>query len=173
MAISLYDISVASYLQTVGAFAGILDKGSAHFAEQGIDPDGIVQTRLHPDMLPFSFQVHSVVHHSLGALKGLESGEFAPPSGLAELDYAGFQGLVGDTLTALEGYAPDAVNALQGGDLTFALGEHKLPFTAEDFVLTFSLPNLHFHAATAYDILRMQGVPLGKRDFMGRMRMKR
>jgi uncharacterized protein len=173
MTISLYDISVASYLQTVGAIAGILDKGSAHFAEHCVDPDGIVQTRLHPDMLPFSFQVHSVVHHSLGALKGLESGEFGPPAGLADLDYAGFQRLVAETLAALERYTPDAVNALQGGDVSFVLGEHKLPFTAEEFVLSFSLPNLHFHAATAYDILRMQGVPLGKRDFMGRLRMKR
>lgn len=172
MTISLYDISVASYLQATGAVADFLEKGRGHFAEQGIDPETIVQTRLYPDMLPFSFQVHSVVHHSLGALKGLESGEFAPPAGLAELDYAGFQGLIADTRAALEGYTPDTVNALQGGDMAFVAGERRLPFTAEDFVLSFSLPNLYFHAATTYDILRMQGVPLGKRDFMGRMRMK-
>ena len=48
----------------------------------------------------------------------------------------------------------------------------KLPFTAENFLLSFSLPNFYFHATTAYDILRHKGVPIGKRDFMGRMRMK-
>ena len=48
----------------------------------------------------------------------------------------------------------------------------KLLFTVEDFLLSFSIPNLHFHATTAYDILRMKGVPLGKRDYLGRIRVK-
>ena len=54
----------------------------------------------------------------------------------------------------------------------FQAGERKLPFTAEGFLMSFSLPNFYFHATTAYGILRHKGVPLGKRDFMGRMRMK-
>jgi len=53
----------------------------------------------------------------------------------------------------------------------FKLGANQMPFTTENFVLSFSLPNLYFHATTAYDILRMKGVPLGKRDFLGQMRM--
>ena len=57
-------------------------------------------------------------------------------------------------------------------DVVFALGDHKLPFTAEGFLMSFSLPNFYFHATTAYDILRTNGVPLGKRDFMGRLNMK-
>ena len=62
---------------------------------------------------------------------------------------------------------------LEGKDLLFKFGDFKVPFVAEDFVLSFSLPNLHFHATTAYDILRMKGVPLGKRDYTGPMRIKR
>jgi hypothetical protein len=54
----------------------------------------------------------------------------------------------------------------------FQLGERKMPFTAEGFLMSFSLPNLHFHATTAYDILRMKGAPIGKRDYTGRVRMK-
>jgi len=54
----------------------------------------------------------------------------------------------------------------------FKLGPNSMPFVAEDFILTFSLPNFYFHATTAYDILRSKGVPLGKKDFLGRMRMK-
>jgi hypothetical protein len=50
---------------------------------------------------------------------------------------------------------------------------NKLPFTGGDFLLSFSIPNFHFHATTAYDILRTQGVPIGKRDYMGPLRMKR
>lgn len=172
MAVSLYDISIQSYLQSVGAVVGILEKGKAHCEAEGIDLDDVVQTRLHPDMLPFSFQVHSVAHHSLGAIQGIEAGEFRPPSNLAELDYAGFQDLMAKTHAELDGYSRKQVDALEGRDLVFVAGERKLPFTAEGFVLSFSLPNVHFHAATAYDILRMKGVPLGKRDFMGRMQMK-
>ena len=64
------------------------------------------------------------------------------------------------------------VDALQGKDVTFQLPTMKIPFTVEGFLLSFSLPNFYFHATTAYDILRTKGVPLGKRDFLGRMRIK-
>ena len=172
MAISLYDISIAAYKQTLGAVVGFLEKGRNHCEAEGIDLDGIVQTRLYDDMLPFSFQVHSVVHHSLGAIKGVKAGVFEPPKDLPDLDYAGLKKKVANTLETLDEYTPEKVNALEGCDMVFQIGDRKVPFTAEHFILSFSLPNLHFHAATAYDILRMQGVPLGKRDFMGQLRVK-
>ena len=59
-----------------------------------------------------------------------------------------------------------------GKDVVFEVRDMKLPFTTEGFLLSFSLPNFYFHAATAYDILRTKGVPLGKRDFLGKMRLK-
>ena len=65
---------------------------------------------------------------------------------------------------------PADVNALEGKDVVFQIRDTKIPFTAEGFVQSFSLPNFYFHATTAYDILRSKGVPLGKRDFLGRMR---
>ena len=64
------------------------------------------------------------------------------------------------------------MNALEGKDVTFQFKDFKLPFTAENFLLSFSLPNFYFHATTAYDILRHKGVPLGKRDFTGKLRLK-
>jgi hypothetical protein len=63
------------------------------------------------------------------------------------------------------------VNALEGRDVTFQMRDFKIPFTAENFLMSFSLPNFYFHATTAYDILRSKGVPLGKRDYMGRMKL--
>ena len=84
----------------------------------------------------------------------------------------GLQGLVTETREMLSALTPEMVNALGGKDVIFQLGEHKLPFTAEGFLMSFSLPNFYFHATTAYDILRTNGVPLGKRDFMGRLKMK-
>ena len=171
MAISLYDVSVPSYLQILAALSGVLDRGASFCAEKGIDPQTFVETRLFPDMLPLSFQISSVSHHSMGAIEGAKTGVFVPPSN-PDRDYAGLQKLIADTRSTLEGLKPDDVNALEGRDMIFQLGETKLPFVVEDFILTFSLPNFHFHATTAYDILRTKGVPLGKRHYLGKMRMK-
>jgi len=172
MAISLYDISVASYLQSLGAVASFLEKGRVYCVENNIDLAEVVGTRLHPDMLPFHFQIISVVHHSMGTVRSLTSGELGAPSGFPDFDYEGLQGLVKDTIAELKTYTPDLVNVLAENDVTFVLGDTKLPFTASNFVLSFSHPNVYFHAATAYDILRSKGVPVGKLDFMGVPRLK-
>ncbi|MEX0942624.1 MAG: DUF1993 domain-containing protein [Pseudomonadales bacterium] len=172
MSVSLYEVSVESYLQAVGAVAHFLEKGKTYCEENGIDLGEVVETRLFPDMLPFRFQLVSVGHHSLGSIQGIEAGAFSPPGSGDGLDYAGLQNLIIDAKAGLEALTQDDVNAYGGKEVIFEIGDRKIPFTAENFVMTFSLPNLYFHAATAYDILRMKGVPLGKRDFMGRLRMK-
>lgn len=172
MAISLYDLSVPTFLQTLGGVEGFLGRGLAHCKEKNIDPNEIVETRLYADMLPFRFQVLAVAHHSRGAMRGIKEGLFAPPASTPPLDYAGLQGVVTEARQELEKLTPADVNALDGKDVIFQLRDMKLPFRAAEFLLSFSLPNFHFHATTAYDILRMKGVPLGKRDYLGKMRMK-
>ena len=97
---------------------------------------------------------------------------FGPPAQFPDLDYGGLHGLINDAQEALAKVTPDEVNALEGGDMRFEFGDFKIPFTAEGFILSFSLPNFLFHATTTYDILRMQGVPLRKSDFLGAMRIK-
>jgi hypothetical protein len=172
MAVSLYDLSVTNYLQTLGGMESFLARGLTHLQENKIDPNEIVETRLYPDMLPFRFQVLAVAHHSMGAMSGIKAGLFAPPVQLPPLDYAGLQKAVTEAREALQKLTPADVNALEGKDVTFQIRDTKIPFTAESFVQSFSLPNFYFHATTAYDILRSKGVPLGKRDFLGRMRLK-
>ena len=173
MTISLYDVSVANYLQGLAGLSGVLDKGLAYCKETGIDPETIVETRLIADMQPFRFQVHQVTRHSLGAIQGLKAGQFGPGmAGKPDDSYAALQALVAETLLALQKLTPAEVNAHTGADMMFAAGERRVPFTAEGFILSFSLPNFYFHATTTYDILRMKGVPVGKRDYMGGLRMK-
>ena len=171
MAVSLYDLTVPSYLQTLGAIEGVLSKGAAYCKEKNIDPNEIVETKLAPDMLPFRFQIVAVAHHSAGAIKGAKAGAFGPPAA-STADYAGLQKLVTEAREALEKAKPDEVNSCEGKDVIFSVGDRKIPFTAEGFLQTFSLPNFYFHATTAYDILRSKGVPLGKRDFLGKMQIK-
>ena len=172
MPISLYDLTVPTYLQTLGAGAGFMEKGLGHCREHGLDPEKLVEARIHPDMLPLRFQIHSVAHHSAGAMAALESGVFRPDRGDPKTNYAALQAEIAAARAALEALTPGAVNAHEGGTVMFEAGERKLPFTAAGFVLSFSLPNFHFHAATGYDILRGQGVALGKRDYMGALRLK-
>jgi hypothetical protein len=172
MTVSLYDMSVANYVQTVDAVTGFLGKGLEHCTGCGLDAAKIVEARLAEDMLPLKFQIVSVAHHSLGAIEGMKTGVFAPPGRPGQLDYQGLQKLMTDTADALKRLSREEVDALSGRDMVFQIGERKVPFTTDNFLLSFSLPNFYFHATTAYDILRTNGVPLGKRDFLGRLRIK-
>jgi uncharacterized protein len=171
MATSFYDLSIGTYLQTLGGVIGFLEKGRAHCEASGIDLNDVVATRLYPDMHPFRFQVFTVEHMTRGALSALESGRFSPPGPLPELDYAGLQRLVADAHADLSKVTRESVDALEDRQVTFQIGDFKMLFTAPNFVLSFSLPNLFFHATTAYDMLRMKGVPIGKANFLGPMRI--
>jgi hypothetical protein len=171
MSTSLYDISVPSYLQVLGGVASVMQKTADHYQENGMDLGELVSKQLQPDMLPFSFQINSVKHHSLGAIEGLQRGELNPPPSLGELDFAGLQGLVSDAIAGLEALDAEQVNAMSGKEVFFRMGDFEIPFTAENFVLSFSLPNLHFHATTAYDMARISGVQIGKMDYLGQMRV--
>ncbi len=173
MALSLYDVSVGTFLQVLGGVETVLARGLSHFEENSLVPSEIIDTRLHPDMLPFRFQVIAVAHHSAGAIQGVKTGTFGPPTAMPSADYAGLQKLVTGAREELQKVTAEEINDLAGKDVVFEIRDTKIPFVAEDFLLSFSLPNFYFHATTTYDILRMKGVPLGKRDFLGRMRIKR
>lgn len=169
MSVSLYDLSIGSYTQIVEAMLGVMKKGAEHCKAEGVDLAEVVATRLYPDMANFHFQVTSLTHHSLGAIEGLKSGSFGPPA-YPDCGYSELQAMTEKTLAELRAQKPDEIEALAGGQVVFRLGDNEIPFTAENFVLSFSMPNFYFHATTAYDILRSKGVPLGKRDFLGAIR---
>jgi hypothetical protein len=170
MAVTLYDATVPSFLQVLGSLRGVLEKGLAHAKATGLDPDDLVQARLIADMFPLSLQVENVARHSQGALQDAARGAFTMPQGAVEYDYAHLQLLLADAETAVSGWTCEAVNALEGREVVMDTGAHKIPFTAEAFLLSFSLPQLYFHAITAYDILRANGAPIGKVDYLGRLR---
>ena len=172
MPVSLFDGTVARFEQTLSATLGFLEKGRTHCKENGVNLDDIVETSLHPDMRPFRFQVISTVHHSAGALVGVKKGEFSPPE-TADQNYEVLQGMVEGALKEIQGIDRGELEARGGADLTFRMGKNSIPFTVEDFLLSFSIPNFYFHATTTYDILRSQGVPVGKMDFLGNLQVKR
>ncbi|MDH7973318.1 DUF1993 domain-containing protein [Sphingomonas sp. AR_OL41] len=170
MATSLYDLSVATFLQTVGAVAGFLEKTAGHCAATGTDPDDLVNARLYPDMAPFHFQIECVANHSVSSLEAIRDGIFAPPALVGAVPFAALQARIALTKATLRGFIPDEVDGWAGKALDLQIGPRRLAFTAETYILSFALPHFHFHAVTAYDILRLGGVPLGKRDYEGRLR---
>jgi hypothetical protein len=173
MTISLYDVSVLSYIQSLEAVGGFLDKAHAYCIEHGYDPEQVVETRVFLDMRPFRYQIQAVAHHSLGAVNAIKSGQFQPPAMPRPThDYAGLQALIAETLAALRKVTREEIDSRIDADVTFQTKDSERRFKAQDFVLSFSLLNFHFHATTAYNILRSLGIPVGKRDFMGSTRLK-
>jgi hypothetical protein len=172
MAFSLYAATIPPYQQTLGAITGLLVAAETFCAEKQLAPQEIIDARLAADMLPFAYQVKSTAVHSLGSIEGVRRGVFAPDMTPPPQTFAALKARIAETLAALAAITPAEIDGFVGRDMCFEFRERRLPFTAEDFLLSFSLPNFYFHAATAYDILRWKGAPIGKRDFMGRLRLK-
>ena len=172
MPISLYDAIIPSYLQILGAVGGLLDKAEAFCNERQMQPSELVQARLADDMLPFTYQVKSCAVHSLGAIEGVRRGVFSPDTTTPPVDIAGLKARIADALDGISNINPAEVDGFIGQDMRFEFGDRHLDFSAENFLFSFSQPNFYFHATTAYDILRHLGVTIGKRDFIGRPRLK-
>lgn len=170
MAVSFYDLSVPTFLQTIRAVGGFLDRAVLHCSDTGIDPDDFVEARLFDDMAPFHFQIEAAWHHAVSGLEAAKTGIFDPPALLGPVPFSNLRTMIGNAETALAVLNPDEVNCWAGKELDLQIGPRRLAFTSETLILSFSLPNFHFHAVTAYDILRSRGVPLGKRDYEGQLR---
>tara|TARA_B100001175_G_scaffold239246_1_gene205525 strand:- start:197 stop:721 length:525 start_codon:yes stop_codon:yes gene_type:complete len=173
MTISLSNISVKTYLQLLPAASNIMQKAKAHFEEEGTNLQEIVDMRLYEDMATFSFQVFSIAHHSLGAINALKDGEFGPPNMPSGLDFESLHNMIKDAEAQLLEVSCDDIDKLLDGQVIFKMGDIRWPFTNEDFILSFSLPNFYFHLTTMYDMLRVKGLPLGKMDFVGQMRLNK
>ena len=172
MSISLYAASVGTFLQVMPAIAGLVDKAEAHCKARSLGDDALCGARLAPDMWDFAKQVMTTIQHSAGAVAALRSGTCGPDMSPAPQDFASLRKAVADAIAVLEAATPAEIDARDGGDVCFAYGDHRMEFTAADYVLTFALPNFYFHAAAAYAVLRNQGLQIGKMDFLGRPRLK-
>ena len=172
MSISLYDAVVRPYLQIMPGVDNFLNKGREHFASIGKDVNELVDSRIHPDMLPLHFQIVTLVHMSTGAITAAREHAFGAPDLTLAFDYDGLQGHLRAGLAELTALDATDVDALAGGDVTFRAGDVTLPFGTVDFFLSFAVPHFYFHVTTAYGILRMNGVPLGKADFLGQPRTR-
>ncbi|MGE0387107.1 MAG: DUF1993 family protein [Gammaproteobacteria bacterium] len=167
MALTMYQVSVPVLARVLENLIGILNKAAAHAAARKIDPSVLLNYRLAPDMFPLSRQIQVASDQAKGGaarLAGVEPVKF-------EDNEAGFDELIErlrKTIDYIRTFKPEQIDGAEDRAIAFRIGEHALSFRSGlTFLHGFTLPNLYFHAATAYDILRHCGVELGKRDFIG------
>lgn len=171
MPISLHAAFVPSALQMLGTTRALVDKAEEWCAAHSAEACDLIGCRLIDDMLAFDYQVKSVATHTAGAIAGAKTGLFTPDMSDPPASFDGLRAKLDEAVAALEAESAETMEPLIGTNVDFAFkGQVLISFDAEEFLLTFSQPNFYFHAATAYDILRMKGVEIGKRDFLGAMR---
>jgi uncharacterized protein len=172
MTFSLYEATIPGFLQGLAALGSVLDIAEAHCTEKGLAPADLIQARLIEDMFPFAYQITSSAHHSLGAIAGVRQGVFSPDLTPPPESFAALRQKITTAHTTLASIDRSEVNGFIGQDMRFEFGQRRMEFTAENFLLSFSMPNFYFHATTAYDILRMKGLPLTKKIYLGVPRLK-
>lgn len=168
MGISFYEQSVATYLRILDNVADELKKGVDFAKENNLELSDFVHARLFDDMAALHFQVVTVCLHSWGALQGMRDGTFAPPPSFgSDKSYAELQALVDEARNGVASFSEADANKLPEKSLIFVAGGREMHYTNQKFLAIYSLPNLYFHAVTTHSILRMLGVPLRKREFLG------
>ena len=168
MSFTLYDAFVPTTRQLIGALPGVIAKARAHVAETGGNDADLIGARLAEDMWPLPWHVRSCWVHSSYALDQLRGTEFTPDFTNIPDSWDAMLEMIAEADARLAETTKEEITAIATREIAFVLGgETRFALPGERFLLGFNLPNFQFHATTFYDILRMKGVPLSKRDYMG------
>jgi uncharacterized protein len=164
---SFYDASVPAFLQILGSLSGILGKAEAHCKARNIQPEVLLGSRLYPDMLPLSKQIQLACDFATKGCARLTHSE-VPSTPDTEKSFEELKARLGKTADYVKAFKPAQFEGADSRDVTFPAGPDKtMTVKGQQFLSHFALPNFYFHAATAHDILRHNGVEIGKRDFLG------
>jgi uncharacterized protein len=166
MSLSMYQASVPAFVQMLNNLSVILDKAEAHAQDRKIESEVLLNYRLAPDMLPFVRQIQIAADLAKGAAARL-AGVEVPKHDDTEKTFGDLKARITNTVTFVQSIQPSDIDGSEDRQITLTLGEHKLNFKGQPYLVHFVMPNFYFHCTTAYDILRHCGVELGKRDFIG------
>ena len=168
MPISMHQAAISVFTRSLAALDAILDKAVAHAEAKKLDPDALLTARLFPDMFSFTKQVQLTTDFAKGAasrLTGVEIPKYADD----EKTFAELKARIAKTIAYLNAFKPEQFDGSDDKEITFPAGPDKsLTLPGSRYLLGVAHPNFYFHLTTAYDILRHNGVELGKRDFIGR-----
>tara|TARA_B110000305_G_C19178600_1_gene510849 strand:+ start:106 stop:600 length:495 start_codon:yes stop_codon:yes gene_type:complete len=163
----MYTSSVPVVTHFLKNLSAILEKGEDFCKEKEIDQAVIVNSRLAPDMFTLARQVQIACDVAKGCGARL-SGTESPKHEDTEATFAELQARIQKTIEFLESVPADSIDGSEDKEIKFKAGPYELEFTGQSYLNTFALPNLYFHITTAYNILRHNGVAVGKMDFLGR-----
>jgi hypothetical protein len=166
VAITIYDQLVPVFTQMLNALDNVLTKAEADAEARKFDPQVFINGRLAPDMLPLTRQVQIMTDQAKGGasrLAGLEPPKWADE----ERNFAELHARIAKTIAHLKTFKPEHFDGAETRSVELKFPNGTLNFTGKDYFLGFVIPNFYFHYTTAYAILRHNGVPIGKTDFIG------
>ena len=166
MSVSMYESSIPIFVRYLDNLSAILTKAAAHCVTKNIDQSVLVNARLYPDMLPLTRQVHiacGVVTAGSARLAGLE----LPYNEGGDTTFAELQNRIAGAKQYLLAMPADQIDGTEDKVVTLAPGPKESKFPGRSYLGLWALPSLYFHITTAYNILRHNGVELGKVDFLG------
>ena len=166
MKISMFQASVPRFINTLGNLSRILDKAQAHTDARKLDPSVLTNDRLFPDMLPMTSQVQIACDAAKGAVARLAGAEI-PVHEDTEQTLAELKARIAKAMAFIESITPAQVDGTEDKEIVIKRGDKETRYTGMQFLLGQALPNFYFHVTTAYDILRHNGVEIGKRDYIG------
>ena len=166
MSLSMHSTSIPYFVRALKNLSAILEKGAAHAQEHDIDPSILVTDRLFPDMFPLSRQVQIACDVSKGAAARI-SGIEAPSHEDNESSFEELIARINKTIEFLNSLPTDKINGTEEKEIKFQAGPYELDFTGATYLSMWALPNIYFHVTTTYNILRHNGVALGKIDYVG------
>lgn len=164
---SFYETCVPSFLQILGSLPGVLTKAEAFCKSKNVAPETLLGARLYPDMFPLSRQIQTASDFAAKSCARL-TGSAVPTVPDTEKTFEELKARLAGTVEYIRAFKPAEFDGAETRDITFPVGPDKtMTLKGEPFLRHFALPNFYFHAATAYGILRHNGVEIGKRDFLG------
>ncbi len=168
MKISMYQATVPVCVRALTNLDNVLKKAEEFAQKKKISPEVLLNCRLAADMLPLTKQIQIVSDSAKGAgarLSGIENPKFEDN----EQTFAELYARIDKTITFLNGIKPEQIDGTEDKEILLKVGPEELRFTGVNYLLAFVLPNMFFHVTTAYNILRHNGVEIGKRDYLGAM----
>jgi hypothetical protein len=162
----MYQVSVPAFLRGLKVLSDLLKKAEQHAEQHGSVPDAMISARLADDMLPLSAQVQRASDTSKLSVERL-SRVPAPKFEDNETSFDQLQERIANTIAYIESVADTEFAGSEVRTIKLNFGSFQPEFSGADYLLTFALPNFYFHIVTAHDILRNQGVTVGKRDYLG------
>ena len=166
MNISMYQASVPRFVNILGNLSNILDKAQAHVDARKLDVTTLTGYRLFPDMLPMTAQVQIACDSAKRVVSHL-SGVEAPAYEDNEKTLADLKARIAKTVAFIQSVPPGKIDGSDDKEIVIKRGDKETRYKGMQFLLGHALPNFYFHVTTAYNILRHNGIEIGKRDYLG------